>query len=125
MKYKVRNFILVPSLQVAQLNEYEQKLLVLPTNKMTLETYLNITKQSLKQISGHPVRKIFTDSFCTNRFDCYSILQIFVKMIIIFVRYLFNHVVIQFMLIVFHRILKHYIRLVSFLLKFEDIKTVN
>jgi hypothetical protein len=54
-------FILVPSLEFAQLNEYEQNILSVNSNRITLETYLHLTKQCLIQISGHPVRKIFKE----------------------------------------------------------------
>ncbi len=49
--------LLVPSLEFAQLDEYEQKLMSFTSNKITLETYLHLTKQCLTQISGHPVRE--------------------------------------------------------------------
>lgn len=49
-------FILVPSLEFAHLDENEQKVLSYDSNKITLETYLTITKRSLTQISGHPVK---------------------------------------------------------------------
>ncbi|CAF0813761.1 unnamed protein product [Adineta ricciae] len=45
---------LLPSLEFAQLDEYEQQRLSIPSNKITLETYLHLTKQCLIQISEHP-----------------------------------------------------------------------
>lgn len=47
----------MPSLEFAELTEDEQKTFSLNSNKITLETYLHLTKQCLTQISGHPVRK--------------------------------------------------------------------
>jgi hypothetical protein len=52
------NFILVPNLTFAQLDEYERKVLSSNSNRITLDVYLRAKKQSLTHISGHPVREI-------------------------------------------------------------------
>ena len=57
------HIILVPSLEFAPLDEYEQQLLSFNSDKMTLETYLQIRKQCLIQISRHPVIEI-KDNYC-------------------------------------------------------------
>ncbi len=51
-------FILVPSLEFAQLDGHEQNILSFNSNRITRETFLHLTKQSLIQISGHPVSKM-------------------------------------------------------------------
>ncbi|CAF3495061.1 unnamed protein product [Rotaria sp. Silwood2] len=61
---------LLPSLEFAQLDEYEQNILSYNSNKITLETYLHITKQSLTQISGHP----YIANYCQNDHHLHSLL---------------------------------------------------
>ncbi|CAF1000100.1 unnamed protein product [Rotaria sordida] len=61
---------LLPSLEFAQLDEYEQNILSYNSNKITLETYLNITKQSLTQISGHS----YIANYCQNDHHLRSLL---------------------------------------------------
>ncbi len=51
-------FILVPSLEFAQLDGHEQNILSFNSNRITRETFLHLTKQSLIQISGHPVSEM-------------------------------------------------------------------
>ena len=50
--------ILVPGLRFAKLDDYEQSLLSFNSNKITLETYLKMKKQSLTKISKHPVKML-------------------------------------------------------------------
>ena len=57
IQYTSLCILLVPSIEFAQLDEYEQKILSITSNKITLETYLHLTKRCLTQISGHPVRE--------------------------------------------------------------------
>ncbi|CAF3403343.1 unnamed protein product [Rotaria sp. Silwood1] len=61
---------LLPSLEFTQLDEYEQKILSYDSHKITLETYLNITKQCLTQISGHP----YIANYCQNDHHLRSLL---------------------------------------------------
>ncbi|CAF1683274.1 unnamed protein product [Rotaria magnacalcarata] len=61
---------LLPSLEFAYLDEHEQNVLSYNSNKMTLETYLTITKQNLTQISGHP----YIANYCQNDHHLRSLL---------------------------------------------------
>ncbi|UJR15883.1 hypothetical protein I4U23_002808 [Adineta vaga] len=45
---------LLPSLEFTHLDEYEQKILSIPSKKITLQTYLHLTKKCLTEITGHP-----------------------------------------------------------------------
>jgi hypothetical protein len=64
------NFILVPSLTFAQLDEYERRVLSSNSNRITLDVYLRAKKQSLTHISGHP----YIANYCQNDYYLRSLL---------------------------------------------------
>lgn len=55
---------ILPTFQIAQLDDDEQNILDIHSDKITLENYLEITKDHLTKISGHP----YIANFCQNDF---------------------------------------------------------